>query len=185
MAAGSRRGPGLRRLVDPGDRRRGPRLRRRVAGRAALPEGTLGPVLTLVVGATIAGRTKRLKIGFAVQVLPSDPSAAPRRGRRDARSRQQGTPRVRRGPKRSARALHGLQHPLRGKPGAVRRDARDPPESVDRGAVHVRGQVLSVPRRLRDPQAVPEAAPAAPRRGDVRGVVRGASDAAGCRSSWR
>jgi hypothetical protein len=101
----------------------------------------------LVVGATIAGRTKHVKIGFAVQVLPlihplrlaEDVATLDHVSRDD----------FRRGTKRPSRPLHGLQHPLRRS--RERFDETLNPPNVDGGAVHVRRLVLSSTTSARSP----------------------------------
>src|SRR5438309_1888281 len=126
----------------------------------------------LVVGATIAGRTKRVKIGFAVQVLPL---IHPLRLAEDVATLDQVSKgRLDFGVGRSGLPGHYTGFNIPYEESQERFDETlEILLGVDRGAVHVRGQVLPVPRCLRGPQTVPEAASAAPGRGDVRGIVCG------------
>ena len=84
------------------------------------------------------------------------PSAAPRRRGRHGRSDQPRKADLRRRAQRLPAHLRSLWRALRRKPRALRRDPRDPEEGVDRGPVLLFGQVLLVPKRQGDAQALPK-----------------------------
>ena len=67
----------------------------------------------LNIASAIATRTKRMKIGIAVQVSAAVPSAAHRRGSDDRRSHQPWPADLRRRPQRLSAHLPGLWHVLR------------------------------------------------------------------------
>ena len=92
----------------------------------------------LVVAGALAGCTRRVKIGIAVQVLPL---SHPLRLAEDVATvdHLSRTARLRRGSKRAAWSLSGVQHSLRGKPRPVLRDPGDPPgRRGPRSASHTR-----------------------------------------------
>ena len=102
----------------------------------------------MTVASAIAARTKRIKIGTGVQVYPSVPPAAPRRGDRDRRPDQQRPVAVRGGSGRRPAQLYGLWRALFGKPRAVSRNLGDRQAGVVAGALLLRGEILALRERL-------------------------------------
>ena len=101
----------------------------------------------LLVASWIVARTRRLRVGTAVQLLPLNHPAA-RRGRgHHARSSEPGPVRLRHRPQRRASRLRRARRPLRGEPGALLRGAGDHPEGLEGRALQPRGPVLSVLQR--------------------------------------
>ena len=91
----------------------------------------------LNVATAIASRTRRMKIGTAVQGSAAVASAAHRRGGGNGRSDQPRQADLRGREQRVSAHLPGLRHPLFRKPRALRRDARNPEARLDRGQLLV------------------------------------------------
>ncbi len=115
------------------------------------------------VAGQIAARTKRIKVGTAVHVLPlthplrlaeeTSTVDVVSRGRFILGAGRSGNPRG-----------YSLRHPLFGEPRSVLRDARDSQESMDRADLFLRRQVPQLQRGARGAAALPTAASTDPHR---------------------
>ena len=92
----------------------------------------------IVVASSIATRTKRLRIGMAVQVLPLNNPLRIAEEAATSRSDQRRALRLRDRPQRLPARLRRVRHPLRGESGALSRGARDHPRGVEGRAVQLR-----------------------------------------------
>ncbi|MBI3966177.1 MAG: LLM class flavin-dependent oxidoreductase [Chloroflexi bacterium] len=93
----------------------------------------------LTFAANLAARTKRVRIGTAVLVLPFLQSADRRRGSRDGR-RPVGRPsRLRHRPRLSTPRVRRLRDRSSREPRPLPRGARSDPRDLDQGARHLRG----------------------------------------------
>ena len=70
----------------------------------------------MTIASAIAGRTKRMKIGLAVQVLPLGQPAADRRGRRNGGPDQPRSADLRGWAQRKRAGVQSVRHPVRGEP---------------------------------------------------------------------
>ena len=154
----------LRRDARPDRARRHARLRRGVAGGAALRRRVLA-----------AGEPAHGRAGDRPAHTPDshrdgrDPAAAPqpaelRRASRDGGPALRRSPRVRRGPRLDSEPVPWLRRAGVGKPRALRRGARDHPPGVDPGALQLSRHLLPGRGRRGGAAPAPAAAPADPRR---------------------
>ena len=120
----------------------------------------------LMLATAIAARTKRMKIGTAVQVLPLCHPLQLAEEVATVDHISHGTADLRRRAQRVSAGLSGVWRVVCGKPRSLHRGAGDPQARLDPGAVQLRRQVLPLPRCVPGAEAVSEAVSGDPRRGD-------------------
>src|SRR5262249_42409361 len=114
----------------------------------------------IVIASSLATRTRKIRIGLAVQVLPlTNPlRIAEEAATVDHISKRRFDLRGR--PQRPDRVLQGIKFPLGGEPQPFSRSAKDYYQGVAPGAFSPPRHILSLPGRARGPQPLPAPPPA-------------------------
>ena len=137
----------------------------------------------IALASFMAARTRRVRIGTAVTVLPAGQPAAHRRGGGHRRPSQPGALRFRHRPQRLSARVRRARHPVRREPGALRGGAGDHQGGVEGRALQLRGQVLPVREHDGGAAAGPAAASAHADGGELPGDVPVGRPRSACRSS--